>query len=128
MHEISLFKTVLFDSFTEWLEHHKKVIGDTWYSQLTQKTKKAKAECNNALLIMSDAMWIFSMISNFGVHAGLGPAKVLSAEIPKQFDEKLTKRVLINCISCICLQYLPADLAHQQFEGNINLESLSKVK
>jgi len=114
---IVMFKECLFQSFYDWLLRHREIIGDRHYGKLLDDLKKSWDLSDTAVKLIGIAMWIFNMIANLGVMAGLGPAKVNIVEIPQQYDEKLTRRVLLNCSSCLCLQYLPKEIGTQKITG-----------
>ena len=92
---IRLFRTQLLNAFSEWLEKNREAIGDKWYEQLQ---KQPWRECATPVEIMGTAMWMFNMIADFGVLAGIGPDQVMPREIAskpipiisaKQFSLKL---------------------------------------
>jgi len=109
-----MFKEGLFNAFHDWLKKHESVIGDRWYNNLLKKEKEAWESCTDAVKLMGTALWMFNMVSNFGVLAGIGPANVNLQHIPEGIDEKATKRVLMLISSCLCLQGLPKEIAYQQ--------------
>lgn len=113
-HLVSQFKQGLFSAFHEWIKHHRETIGDKWYHRLLKQEKKAWDGADNAVHLIGIAMWMFNMISQFGILAGLGPNSVNLQHLPEEFDEKLTKRMLLLCSSCLCLQYLPPEIAEQE--------------
>jgi hypothetical protein len=110
---IRLFRKQLFSAFYDWVETNKEVIGEKWYKQLSEKGKEAEDECDTAIKVMGDALWIFNMAANCGVSAGLGPDKVNIQEIREGLDEQSTKRLLLVISSCMNLQHLPRQFADQ---------------
>jgi len=110
---IRLFRKQLFSAFYDWVEANKEVIGEKWYKQLSEKGKEAEDECDTAIKVMGDALWIFNMAANCGVLAGLGPDKVNIHEIRDGLDEQSTKRLLLMIQACMNLQYLPKEIATQ---------------
>jgi len=108
-----MFKEGLFNAFHDWIVKHETVIGG-WYDKLLKLEKEAWDSCTDAIKLIGTALWMFSMISQFGVLAGLGPNSVNLQQIPEGIDEKATKRVLLLCSSCLCLQGLPKEIAYQQ--------------
>jgi len=110
---IVMFKECLFQSFYDWLLRHREMIGDKHYGKLFDDLKKAWDLSDTPVKLIGIAMWIFNMIANLGVLAGLGPAKVDLQVLPEKYDEKLTRRVLLNC-SCLCLQYLPKEISTEK--------------
>jgi hypothetical protein len=109
-----MFKETLFNAFHDWIVKHEKVIGDKWYNNLLKKEKEAWDSCTDAVKLIGTALWMFNMISQFGILAGVGPAQVNLQHIPEGIDEQSTKRVLMLCSSCLCLQGLPKEIAYQQ--------------
>lgn len=108
---IRLFRNTLFNIFWEWVKTNKEAIGEKWYDFFQKKGKDAEAECNTALKIMATSMWMFNMVSNCGIMAGIGPNNVSLHQIDDQLDEKTSKRLLYIIASCMCLQYLPKEIA-----------------
>ena len=110
---IRLFRTQLFSAFRNWVDTNKQAIGEKWCSRLLKEGEKAASDCDTALKIIGVALWMFNMISQFGVLAGLGPNKVNLQHLDERIDEKSTKRILHLCAACLCLQYLPKEIATQ---------------
>jgi len=106
---IRLFRRTLLEAFEDWLEKNSEAIGEKWHDNLLKKMKEA--DCDTAINIMGTAMWIFNMVANFGVLAGIGPDQVSIHEIDKRLDEPSTKRLLLIIQSCMNLQYLPKEIA-----------------
>jgi hypothetical protein len=113
---IRLFRERLFSSLYDWLEVNKEAIGEKWYGQLVERAKDAEDECNSAIKIMGTALWMFNMISNCGVMAGVGPDSISDQTDYKEteLDEKSTKRMLLLIQACLNLQYLPVEAAKQE--------------
>jgi len=112
---IRMFKDCLFKAFNDWIETNKASIGEKWYEDLQKKSGDAEAECNTALKIMGSAMWVFNMLGQFGVGAGLHPNGYNLQYLHNGLDEASTKRLLALCSSCLCLQYLPLDIMKREF-------------
>jgi hypothetical protein len=112
---VRLFRKQLFDTFYGWLERNKDAIGDKEYSDLFSRAKKAENTADNAIGIMAVALWMFNMVANCGVMAGVGPDgyNLQCLENPK-LDEASTKKLLTTIVACMNLQYLPAEMAKQQ--------------
>jgi len=110
---IGLFRTQLFYAFYGWLEANKDAIGK-WYDQLHKRAKDAENITTNAIAIMGTSMWMFNMIANCGVMAGIGPDKVSIHQLDPRLDEKTTKRLLLLISACMNLQYLPPEIAKQE--------------
>jgi hypothetical protein len=110
---IRLFRKQLFSSFYDWVETNKEAIGEKWHKQLSEKGKDAEDECDTALKVMGTAMWVFNMIANCGVLAGIGPNKVNLVFIAPGLDENSSKRLLHLIAACMSLQYLPKEMATQ---------------
>jgi len=106
---IRLFRRTLLEAFENWLEKNSEAIGEKWHGNLLKKMKEA--DCDTAINIMGTAMWMFNMVANFGVLAGIGSDQVSIHEIDKRLDEPSTKRLLIIVQACMNLQYLPKDIA-----------------
>lgn len=109
-----LFKESLFSAFHEWIKQNEKVIGDRWFNSLVKQEKKAWEEGDNAIHLIGIALWMFNMVSGFGVLAGLGPSNVQIHEIRDGIDEKTTKKLLLLISSTLSLQYLPKEIATAQ--------------
>ena len=105
---IRLFRNQLLEAFFDWLEVNKEYIGK-WYSRLYNEAKKC--DCDTAVKIMGVSMWMFNMIANCGVAAGIGPNDVKLHGIAEGLDEKSTKRILHLIAACMSLQYLPPEIA-----------------
>jgi len=110
---IRLFRNQLFETFWEWVETNKEAIGEKWYAFFQKKGKDAEAECDTALKIMATSLWMFNMISNCGIMAGIGPNNVSIHQLDEHLDEKTSKRLLYIISSCMCLQYLPKEVVMQ---------------
>ncbi len=106
---IKLFRTQLFDAFWDWVETNKEVIGEKWY-KFFQKEGKHAENVNTAGGIMATSMWMFSMIANLGVSAGIGPNRVQIHQIDKRLNKKSSIRLLHIISCCMCLQYLPQEI------------------
>jgi len=104
---IKLFRKSLLDAFDNWLEKNREAIG-RWYDSLQ---KQPWRDCATPIEIMATSMWMFSMIADLGVLAGIGPDRVNIVEIRQGLDEQSTKRLLLMIQSCMNLQYLPKDIA-----------------
>jgi len=104
---IRLFRKSLLEAFDNWLEKNREAIG-SWYDTLQ---KQSWRDCATAIEIMGTSMWMFNMIANLGVMAGIGPDEVHLVEIRPGLDEESTKRLLRMIQACMNLQYLPKDVA-----------------
>lgn len=109
-----MFKECLYSSFYDWLKLHREIIGEKHYGWAYEEMEKSWETSNTPIYLIGVAMWMFMAICNLGVMAGIGPCSVNIVEIPKEFDEKATKRVLMNISSCLSLQYLPPEIGKQQ--------------
>jgi hypothetical protein len=110
---IQLFREQLFKAFYDWLEANKEAIGEKWYTQLFHEAKNGEDISDNVAAIIGTALWMFNMISECGVLAGIGPNNVSIHEINPRLDEKSTKRLLLMISSAMGLQYLPKEIATQ---------------
>jgi len=108
---IRLFRKSLFLAFYGWLEANKAVIGE-WYIRLFNEAKKS--DSNTAIKIVGTALWMFSMIANFGVLAGIGPNSVNLQHLDERLDKKSTMRLLHLIASSMSLQYLPREIATKE--------------
>jgi len=106
---IRMFRQSLLSAFQDWLEKNKEVIGK-WYDQLLKRMEEA-SNCDTAIKIMGTAMWMFNMIADLGVLAGIGPDGVSIHELREGLDEQSTRRLLLLISSCMNLQYLPKEIA-----------------
>jgi hypothetical protein len=109
---IRMFRESLISAFKDWLEKNHEAIGDKWYDSLMKKVTEADAD--TAIKIMGTSLWMFNMIAGFGVMAGVGPNNVNLQGLDPALDEKSTKRLLVLISECMCLQYLPPDIATKQ--------------
>lgn len=107
---IRLFRKSLLDAFDKWLTKNKEALGEKLYSFLLQKRADA-GDCATPIEIIATSMWMFNMIADCGVMAGIGPDKVNIVEIRQGLDVQSTKRLLLMIQSCMKLQYLPKDIA-----------------
>jgi len=105
---IRMFRQSLLSAFEDWLEKNREAIGDKWYEKLQKQTWR---ECATPIEIMGTAMWMFNMVANLGVLAGIGPDGPSIHEIREDLDEQSTKRLLLLISSCMNLQYLPREIA-----------------
>lgn len=108
---IRMFRESLLSAFRDWLEKNKETVGDKWYDELLRKVKEVDAD--TAIKIMGTAMWIFNMIANLGVLAGITPDGISIHKIREGLDEQSTKRLLLIISSCMNLQYLPREIIGQ---------------
>jgi len=108
-----LFRERLFRAFYDWLDTNKQTIG-TWYAALYDRAEKAEADCDTMMKIMANAMWMFNMIANLGVLAGVGPNKFDLQHLAPGIEERSSKRILMLISSALSLQGLPSDVMHQK--------------
>jgi len=109
---IKLFRQSLLAAFDNWLEKNKEAIGEKWYDWFLKKRGEV-ADCDTAVKIMGTSMWMFNMVADCGVLAGIGPDMVNIREIREGLDEESTKRLLLVISNCMNLQYLPPDVINQ---------------
>ena len=109
---IRLFRKSLFLAFYGWLEANKAVIGEKWYKRLFNEAKKS--DSNTAIKIVGTALWMFSMIANFGVLAGIGPNSVNLQHLDEHLDKQSTMKLLHIIASSMSLQYLPREIATKE--------------
>lgn len=105
---LSLFNDRLLSAFDEWIEYHREHIGGGWYSAFKKELKKMrKNDVSGPADIVARALYIFNMISNLGVMAGITKDGVqLQCITNPNIDRKRTMRLLYLCSSCIALQHL----------------------
>jgi len=128
---IRMFRQSLLSAFEDWLEKNKEAIGK-WYDQLLNQVKGT--DCDTAIKIMATGMWMFNMIADLGVLAGIGPTGPSIHEIRQGLDQQSTKRLLLIISSCMNLQYLPREIATEpipvisakQFSLKLFIEQESK--
>lgn len=127
-----MFRERLFLAFFDWLETNKQAIGDKWYEGLYKKGKDAEGDCNTIMKIMGDAMWMFNMIANLGVLAGVSPNNVNLQGLAPGLDEKSSKRLLALISSSLCLQGLPPEIARKEIpiisSKKFSLELFTKIR
>jgi hypothetical protein len=70
---------------------------------------------STAIAVMGTAMWMFNMIANFGVMAGIGPNSVNLQGLAPGLDEQSTKRLLLIISATMNLQYLPKEIALKSY-------------
>jgi hypothetical protein len=110
---ITLLRAQLFESFYNWLERNKTAISEKWYANLFNEAKKGEDISDNAVAIMWTALWMFNMVSDCGILAGIGPNSVSIQEIDRRLDEKSTMRLLHLISAAMALQHLPKEIATQ---------------
>lgn len=101
----------MLSAWFDWLEVNKKALG-AWYSRLYNQGKDA--DCNTALKILGNSMWMFNMAANCGVGAGIGPKGFDLQYLHNDLDRKSTVRLLTIISACMNLQYLPKDVITQE--------------
>ena len=109
-----MFRERLFLAFFDWLDTNKQAIGDKWYDDLYKKGKDGLADCNTIMKIMGGAMWMFNMIANLGVLAGVGPNHFDLQSLAPGLDETSSKRVLALIAVSLGLQGLPLEIANKE--------------
>lgn len=74
--------------------------------------KRAEDLAGNAIGVVGACLWMFDMVANCGVMAGLGPDKYdLQYFENPDIDEESTRRLLQTMVLCLNLQYLPPEEA-----------------
>jgi hypothetical protein len=109
-----LMRKRLFLAFFDWLDTNKQMIG-SWYDDLYSKGKDAEAQCDTLMKLMGDSLWMFNMIANLGVWAGLAPNRFDLQALKPGLDEQSSKRILALMSSILALQQLPLEILHQEF-------------
>lgn len=108
-----LFRERLFVAFFNWLEINKNTIGKR-YDGLYKEGRKAEAECNTLGHIMGYSMWMFNMIADCGVMAGIGLNGVNFHSVAEGIDEGSSKRLLALLASSLGLQGLPREIRDKE--------------
>ena len=109
-----LFRERLFAAFYNWLEVNKDVIGEHRYTDLHNKAADYEATCNTIMKIMGGAMWMFNMIANLGVMAGVGPNHFDLQVLAPGLDETSSKRILALIATSLGLQGLPSEIVNKE--------------
>jgi hypothetical protein len=109
-----LFRERLFAAFYNWLDVNKEIIGEHWYTDLHNKTADYEATCNTIMKIMGGAMWMFNMIADRGVLAGLGPNHFDLQALAPGLDETSSKRILALIAASLGLQGLPLEIVNKE--------------
>lgn len=112
-HLTRTFSERLFAAFFNWLDVNKETIGK-WHADLYKRGKEAEANCNTMMKIMGDALWMFNMVSNLGVAAGVSPEKVDIQDLAPDIDVAATKRLLTLVQASLNLQGLPIEILKQE--------------
>jgi len=89
----------LSEKFLAWLERNKEKIGEKWYEKLLKNFRKAKM--NDEAHILATVLWMFNMVCNLGVVAGIGISFGYKIEKIYNLDEKTTKDVLEALSKCL---------------------------
>lgn len=110
-----LFRKQLYEGFFDWLDLNQKTIGATWYNDLSKKGKKAEADCNSCVKLLSNSMWMLNMITNLGVMAGVMVNAYDLQHLADGLDEKSTKRLLSLMGSCMALQGFPKEIMVKEY-------------
>jgi len=110
---IGMFRRSLLSAFRNWVEKNREAIGEKWYDWFQNKMGEA-SDCDTAIKIMGTSLWMFNMVANMGVLAGIGPNGPSIQEIREGLDEQSTRRLLLVISSCLNLQFLPRELANTQ--------------
>jgi len=104
-----MFRNQLLEAFSNWLEKNREAIG-AWYDKLQNQSWR---ECASPIEIMGTSMWMFNMIADLGVMAGIGPDQVSIHKIREELDKPSTVRLLHLIKACMNLQYLPREIANE---------------
>ena len=109
-----MFIERLFKAFFDWLNVNAKAIGDKRYQDLWRKGKDAEADCNTLFKMMGDAMWMFNMVTDCGVLAGVRRNSFDLQHLENGIDEQSSKRLLALVSSSLGLQGLPKEILEQE--------------
>lgn len=108
-----LFRERLFAAFFNWLEVNKNTINKR-YDNIYKEGRKAEAECNTLGQIMGYSLWMFNMIADCGVNAGIGLNGVNFQSVAEGIDEASSKRLLALLASSLGLQGLPREIIYKE--------------
>jgi hypothetical protein len=89
----------LSEKFLAWLDRNRERIGKKWHEKLLKNFRKAKM--NDEAHILATALWMFNMVTNLGVIAGIGVSFGYKIEKIYNLDEKTTKDVLEVISKCL---------------------------
>lgn len=109
-----LLKERVYAAFFNWLTVNRRVIGECWYVDLWSKGKDQEANDCSLLDILGSAMWMFNMVANLGVGAGLGVGTFDLQFLASGLDEQSTKRLLALLSSTLCYQRLPLEILDKE--------------
>ena len=107
-------KEKLYSSFFDWLTVNRKSIGERWYSQLRKQGQDAKADSRTLGGLMGEGLWMFNMIANLGVGAGVMIGDFNLQYLHNGIEEKSTKRLLLFISTTFCVQGLPMDILNKE--------------
>ena len=101
---IELVGRQLLNSFNDWLETNKNNFHPKLYNKLRKQLRKVKID--NIASVIGTAMWMFQILGNVGVGAGVGPDGYVIQYINNNIDRKTTERLLVVISTALKLQYI----------------------
>lgn len=106
-------KRMLVEAFEAWIERHRGMMSDRWYRRLRSELNRFRRQNATIPIVAGFAMWVFNVIGNMGVEAGVGPDgfTVFDTTWQRGFDRQTTNRLLVAIMTALKLMYIPPDVA-----------------
>jgi hypothetical protein len=101
---VELVGKQLLNSFNDWLEANKNNIHPKLYNRIRKELRKVKVD--NIVSVIGTAMWMFQILGNVGVGAGIGPNDYVIQYMNENIDRKTTERLLLMISTALKLQYI----------------------
>jgi hypothetical protein len=101
---IELVGQQLINSFNDWLEANKNNLHPRLYNKLRKQLRKV--EVDSIVSVIGTAMWMFQILGNVGVGAGIGPYDYVIQYMNENIDRKTTERLLLMISTALKLQYI----------------------
>jgi len=113
---ISLFKQVLIEAVDNWLSNNKELIGEKIEKRIRRELRKFSKDRPTIPSICGFALWIFQMMGNLGVVAGVGVDgyTVFEATWERGFDRRSTERLLLAISNTLKLMQIPYEFAKRE--------------
>jgi hypothetical protein len=89
----------LSEKFLAWLDRNRERIGEKWYKKLLKNFRKAKM--NDETHILATALWMFNMVANLGVIAGIGISFGYKIEKIYNLDRETSEDLLKVIAKCL---------------------------
>ena len=88
----------LADAAEAFTRNNQAVLGDKWTKKLGHAVRELRRGSSLSIpQVLGTALWIFAILGNLGVQAGLGLEGPSVASIPEELDEETTVRLLEAC-------------------------------